>query len=295
MKSLIKTFLFSCIALVFLCGSAWAEDLDDILRSGTLKHLGIPYANFITPDGQGLDVELMQAFADHLGVKYQFVESTWQDIIGDLTGIKIKVEDDMVTRIGTRPKKGHVISTGFTVLPWRKKIVSFSAQTFPSGIWLVARSDSRLTPIKPTGDIEKDIELVKNQLKGFSILGLRDSCLAPALYGIDKTGAIIRYFPPDGDLSEMIPSVIAKNADATLIDVPVALMGLAKWPGKIKVIGPVSKPQGMACAFAQDSPKLRQAFAQFFTAFKQQGKYRAIVRKYYPSVFSYYPDFLADR
>ncbi len=159
----------------------------------------------------------------------------------------------------------------------------------------MARNDSALTPIRPTGNIEEDIALVKKKLKGFSILGLKESCLAPALYGIDKTGAIIRYFPPDGDLSEMIPSIIAKNADATLIDVPVALMGLAKWPGKIKVIGPVSRPQEMACAFAQDSPKLRQAFADFFAEYTRQGKYKKIVSKYYPSVFSYYPDFLADQ
>jgi len=295
MKFHLHTFLLACIALVLLCGTVRAEDLDDVLRSGTLRHLGIPYANFVTIDGQGLDVELMQAFAKHLGVKYQFVESSWQDIIGDLTGIKIKVEGDTVTRIGTATKKGHVISTGFTVLPWRRKIVSFSERTFPSGIWLVARSDSPLTPIKPTGNIDKDIELVKKQLKGFSILGLKDSCLEPSMYGIDKTGATIRFFPPDGDLSGMIPSVIAKNADATLIDVPVALIALAKWPGKIKVIGPVSKPQEMACAFAQDSPKLREAFAKFFTEFIHEGKYKAIVSKYYPSVFSYYPDFLSDK
>jgi len=295
MKSHISVLFFFCVALFCLVSTSWAEDLDDILQSGTLKHLGIPYANFVTKEGKGLDVELMQAFANHLGVKYQFVESTWQDIIPDLTGTSIQVQGDTVKRIGKSPKKGHVISTGFTVLPWRKQIVSFSEQTFPSGIWLVARNDSALTPIRPTGNIEEDIALVKKKLKGFSILGLKESCLAPALYGIDKTGAIIRYFPPDGDLSEMIPSIIAKNADATLIDVPVALMGLAKWPGKIKVIGPVSRPQEMACAFAQDSPKLRQAFADFFAEYTRQGKYKKIVSKYYPSVFSYYPDFLADQ
>ncbi len=291
MKNRIIALLCCCLTLL-LSGRIRAEDLDDILRSGTLKHLGIPYANFVTSDGQGLDVELMQAFADHLGVKYQFVESTWQNIIPDLTGISIKVKGCAVTRTGTVPKRGHVISTGFTVLPWRKKIVSFSAPTFPSGIWLVARSNSRLTPIKPTGDIEKDIKLVKNRLNGFSILGLKGSCLDPSLYGIDKTRAVIRFFPPDDDLSEMIPSVIAKNADATLTDVPVALIALARWPGRIKVIGPVSEPQEMACAFSQDSPRLRQAFADFFAEFIRRGKYKQLVRKYYPSVFSYYPDFL---
>ncbi len=268
-----------------------AEDLDAVLQSGTLKHLGIPYANFVTPDKKGLDVDLMHAFADYLGVRYKFIESTWSTIIPDLTGKQIKVAGDNVSIIGSTEKKGNIISTGFTVLPWRKKIVSFSRQTFPSGIWLIARSDSRLTPITPTGNISNDIKMVKKQLAGVSVLGLQGSCLAPSLYGIDKTGAKLRFFPPENDLEEMIPSVIAHNADATLIDVPVALIALTRWPGKIKVIGPVSLPQEMACAFAQDSPKLKAKFDVFFHQFKKSGQYRKLVEKYYPSVFTYYPDF----
>ena len=268
-----------------------AEDLDAVLRSGTLKHLGIPYANFVTPDQKGLDVDLMHAFADYLGVRYAFIESTWSTIIPDLTGKQIKVTGDDIAIIGRTEKKGHIISTGFTVLPWRKKIVSFSRQTFPSGIWLIARSDSRLTPITPTGNISNDIKMVKKQLAGVTVLGLEGSCLAPSLYGIDKTGAKLRFFPPENDLEEMIPSVIAHNADATLIDVPVALVALTRWPGEIKVIGPVSLPQEMACAFSQDSPKLKKKFDDFFRQFKKNGQYRKLVEKYYPSVFTYYPDF----
>ncbi|HHB77271.1 MAG TPA: transporter substrate-binding domain-containing protein [Desulfobulbus sp.] len=282
-----------CIFFVVLAMAlpVGAEDLDTVLQSGTLQHLGIPYANFITPDRQGLDVDLMHAFADYLGVRYKFIESTWSTIIPDLTGKKIKVEGDNVSITGRTKKKGNVIATGFTVLPWREKIVSFSQETFPSGIWLISRNDSRLTPIKPTGDIHNDIAMVKKELAGVSVLGLQGSCLAPSLYGIDKTGAQLRFFPPGNDLEEMIPSVIAHNADATLIDVPVAQVALTRWPGKIKVIGPVSPPQKMACAFARDSPKLKAKFDVFFHQFKKSGQYRKLVEKYYPSVFTYYPNF----
>ncbi len=284
---------FICIFFLVLAVAlpAGAEDLDTVLQAGTLKHLGIPYANFVTPDKKGLDVDLMHAFADYLGVRYKFIESTWSTIIPELTGKQIRVSGDAVTITGNTKKKGNVISTGFTVLPWRKKIVSFSQQTFPSGIWLIARSDSRLTPIKPTGNITNDIKMVKRELAGMSILGLRGSCLAPSLYGIDKTGAKLRFFSPKNNLEEMIPSIIAHNADATLIDVPVALIALTRWPGKIKVIGPVSQPQEMACAFAQNSPKLKEKFNLFFHQFKKNGQYRKLVEKYYPSVFTYYPDF----
>ncbi len=296
MRKIIRTLLIlAAVSSVPTINSAGAGDLDEVLQSGTLRHLGIPYANFITPNHLGLDVELMQQFAKHLGVEYRFVESTWQRIIPDLTGNKIKVTGDDVEVTGENPVKGDVISTGFTVLQWRKKVVDFSATTFPSGIWLIARSDSLLTPITPTGNISKDIDMVKKALPGVSVLGLQESCLAPSLYGIEETGAQVQFFPVDRDLEEMIPSVIAKMADATLMDVPVALVALAKWPRQIKVIGPLSNPQDMACAFSKNSPELKQAFDSFFSEFKKNGNYRKLVNTYYPTVFAYYPDFLSQQ
>ncbi len=285
------------ITLIFIMGVlsfniARAEGLNHVKKSGTLRHLGIPYANFVTHDHDGLDIALMKAFAKDLGVKYQFVESTWQTIIADLSGKKVKPVGNDIQILGKARIKGDIISTGFTVLPWRKKIVDFSAMTFPSEIWLIARGDTQLTPISPTGVIAKDIDKVKELLNGFSVLGLKDSCLDPNSYGIKKTGAKILYFSADHDLSGMIPSVIAEVADATLMDVPVALVALAKWPGKIKVIGPLSQPQDMACAFSKNSPKLKQAFDIFFEKFKTSGEYRKLVETYYPSVFTYYPNFL---
>lgn len=291
----LKKILCGLLVLpLFMVNGVCAQDLDDVLKSGTLRHLGIPYANFVTADGVGLDVELMQNFAKHLGVKYQFVESTWGGIIPAVTGKTFEVDGDKVTVTGTAEITGDVISTGFTVLPWRKEIVDFSAQTFPSGIWLLARGDSKLTPIVPSGNIDADVLLVKQKLKKVSVLGLNDSCLAPKLYGIEQTGADVIYFPVDRDLEEMIPSVIAKMADSTLMDVPVALVALAKWPRQIKVIGPLSAPQEMACAFSKESPKLKQAFDKFYSDFKNGGKYRNLVSKHYPTVFAYYPEFLAQ-
>jgi hypothetical protein len=52
--------------------------------------------------------------------------------------------------------------------------------------------------------------------------------------------------------------------DTALMDVPVALIALEQWPGEIKVIGPISLQQGMACAFPKSSPNLRRAFNEFF-------------------------------
>lgn len=289
---IITLMVLAVTSTTVITKDANADGLDHVIKTGTLRHLGIPYAQFITQEYEGLDVDLMQEFAKHLGVKYQFVESTWQTIISDLTGKKIKLSGDDIKIMGNSPIKGDIIATGFTVLPWRKKIVDFSAETFPSGIWLIARSDVPINPIKPTGNILEDIEKVKKEMSGISVLGLKESCLDPTLYGIEETGAEVLHFPVDRDLSEMIPSVVAKVTDTTLMDVPVALVALAKWPGKIKVIGPLSETQDMACAFSKDSIKLKREFGLFFEEFKRSGKYRRLVQAYYPSVFTYYPNFL---
>ncbi len=289
--------IFSIVIALFLFiplpPLTMAGDLDDVLKAGKLRHLGIVYANFVTEDCCGLEVELMQKFAAHLGVDYEFVASDWSSIVADLTGKEVKpIGEEIEVLAVDKPVRGDVIASGFTVLPWRGKIVSFSPMTFPSGVWLIARSDSCLQPIIPTGNVMVDVELVKKSLNNFSILGLKDSCLDPALYGLNETGAKIKLFEADRNLDEMIPAVVARVTDATLMAVPVALIALESLPDGIKVIGPVSPDQMMASAFAQSSPRLRQEFEQFFQQLISSGKYKKLVEKYYPSVFLYYPNFL---
>ena len=266
-------------------------DLKEILQAGKLRHLGIPYANFVTDEMGGLDVELMQLFALHLGVKYEFVETNWQDVVADLTGKVVKPQGEDVEVVGESPVRGDVIATGFTILPWRKKVVDFSIPTFPTGVWIIARADSELQPIAPTGDISQDIKAVKKALQGKSVLALRGSCLDPSLYGLNESGAEVKLFPSNRNLNEMIPTVMARMADTTLMDVPVALIALEKWPGEIKVLGPVSPLQEMSCAFRKTSPNLRHAFDEFLGKCKADGTYQTLVRKYYRSVFSYYGEF----
>jgi len=69
------------------------------------------------------------------------------------------------------------------------------------------------------------------------------------------------------------------------------LRSLQKWPGKIKVLGPITRQQHMAFALPKSSPRLTKAFNEFFALCWQDGTYVSLVRKYYPSVFLYMGDF----
>ena len=254
-----------------------------------LRHLGVPYAEFVLGNGAGLDSELIKLFAVHLGVRYEYVETSWNTVIGDLTGKRVRPEGTEIEILDDVPVRGDIIANGLTILPWRKKILDFSTPTFPSGVWLITRADSILQPIKPTGKIASDIVTVKSLLQDRFVLTVENSCIDPNLHGIYATGANVILF--DRQLNELAPAILNKNAEACLLDVPDALIALEKWPGKIKIIGPISQPQEMGCGFAKDSPRLREKFNQFFDQCKGDGVYRKLVQKHYPSVISYFPAF----
>ena len=288
-----KTFVVFCTILcvfwVSAGGTAAAGDLRDVKKSGVIRHLGIPYANFVTGSGDGMDVEIVQLFARHLGVKYEYVKTDWPEIFSDLTGKKAKPAGSTVEVPEVVPVKGDIAANGITVIPGRQKIVDFSVPTFPNQVWLIARADSPLKPIKPTGKIEKDINTVKELLKGKSLIGKVSTCLDPSLYDLDKTGAKISLFP--GSLNDIAPAVINGESELTLLDVPDALVALQKWPGKIKIIGPISDKQDMAAAFSKDSPALLGEFNKFMKKIKKDGTYLRLVKKYYPFATSYFPEF----
>ncbi len=295
-KKMITAITHVCVFAILLTvsiGIASGTDLSEIKKNGVLRHLGVPYANFVTGSGDGIDVEMAGLFAQHLGVKYVYVKTSWSDVIGDLTGKKVIARGKDIEVIGDVPVKGDIIANGFTVLPWRQKIVNYSTPTFPTQVWILARADSHMKPIKPSGDTDRDIASVKALLKDRTILGLAKTCLDPSLYGIKDTGARIKLF--EGNLNELAPAVINGDADATLLDVPDALIALEKWPGEVKVIGPVSHKQNMGFAFAKTSPRSLDAFNRFFKECKNNGTYLRLVRKYYPAVFTYYPEFFEEK
>lgn len=291
MKSVIRTFLVIC--LLGLSSLVWAapRDLDDVRASGELRHLGIAYANFVTGNGDGLDVDLMRLFAQHLGVKYVHVNTDWGTLFPDLVGYNIQVEKGQVTRLDPAPIKGDVIANGLTVLGWREQVVDYSLPTFPTQVWLVVKAESAVKPIVPTGDINQDIGLTRSKLKDVTLLCKSGTCLDSALYDLEPTGARPRNF--GGSLNDLAPALILKDeADAILLDVPDALVALQKYPGKLKIIGPMSPAQDMAVGFAKDSPKLREAFNAFYAGLRRSGEYEKMIKKYYPFVTTYFPHFL---
>jgi len=287
-RRLCKFMLAACIPLM-VTSLASGRDLDEIRQQGVLRHLGVPYANFVTGSGDGMDVEVVQAFAKYLGVRYEYVKSTWETVVPDLIGRNVKTDGNEVELLESVPVRGDIVANGFTVLAWREKVLSFSAPTFPTQIMLVAPAGSPLKPIKPSSDVSHDIEKVKKLTRNRTCLGVQNTCLDPALYNLKEEGARTSNFT--GALDDLSSAVIKGESETAIMEMPDALLALKKHPGRIKIIGPLSPTQDMAAGFAKDSVQLRAEFRKFLAQIRKDGSYVAIVKKYYPSAPEYYPSF----
>ena len=228
--------LLVAISLACFSMQLFAADLKEIQARGELRHIGIRYANFVTGDGDGLDVELVKGFAKHIGVKYTLVYSDFYSVIRDLLGKDVVRSGDQVSLEGDYPVKGDMIATGFTMLPWREKILLYSAPVFPSQVLLVARADSKLSPIKGSSNLSNDIVETKAMIGKSSLLGMERTCIDPANYGLKGKGLDLRAYTKSSNLNEIVPALLNQEAELTLLDVPDTILDLQKWAGKIKVL-----------------------------------------------------------
>ncbi len=290
-KRIVALLLVALAALAPFGGAR--ADLDAILARGELRHLGIPYANFVTGAGDGLDVELVQGFAKHIGVRYTLVYSDFYSVIRDLLGKDVDRSGGEVRLVGDYPVKGDMIATGFTMLPWREAVLLYSAPTFPSQVLLVAPAESATNPIGGSENLDQDIAETKGLIGDKRLLVMERTCLDPSNYGLRDRGINLRSYTKSTNINEMAPTLLAGEADYTLLDVPDVILDLQKWAGRLKVIGPISGHQDLAAAFPKDSPKLRDAFDAYLRKIRDDGTYDRLLQKYYPGIEVWFPEFFA--
>jgi len=291
-----KHFVLGAVSGAVAClfvASSWAADLAEIKKRGEIRHIGIRYANFVTGAGDGLDVELMEGFAKRIGVSYKLVYSDFYSVIRDLLGKDVLRKNGEVTLTGDYPIKGDVISTGFTVLPWREAVLLYSDPTLPSQVLLVAPAESNLQPIEGSADLAADIAKTRKAIGSRSVLVMERTCLDPANYGLVNVGIDLKAYNKSANLNEMVPAMLNEEAELTLLDLPDAILDLRKWAGRIKVLGPISGRQMLATAFPKDAPALRDEFNAYLNDIKASGVYDRLVDKYYPGIRRFFPEFFA--
>jgi ABC-type amino acid transport substrate-binding protein len=286
-------FAWMLTTAVLASGPAQAADLDEIRARGSLRHLGINYANFVRGDGTGFDVELVQGFATAIGVRYELVYSDFYGVIRDLLGKEVRREGSKVLLEGDYPVRGDIISTGFTVLPWRAQVVLFSAPVFPSQVLLLTKHNTVFQSVSAGATLKQEIAATRDVLGKRSLLVMERTCLDPANYGLVGVGIDLRRYTASSNLDEMVPALLRGDAEFTLLDVPDVVVELQRWPGRLKIIGPISEHQDLAAAFPPNAPKLRDAFDAYLRKMRTDGSYDRLVDKHFPGIRRYFPEFFA--
>ncbi len=281
--TVMPAFLFMWLTIVPSC----LADLDEIKARGELRHLGVPYANFVTGDGEGLDALILKMYSEKIGVNYRYVKADWDTVIGDLSGKKFAVRGDTVELTGEVPVKGDIIGNGLTFIPWREKIINFSKPYFPSAIWVIAKADSPVKPIQPTSDPKKDVEVTRDLLKGREVLGIKNTCVDLDLYNLKDSKPI---YMEGVSLNDLAAALIKGAAEISILDVPDSLVALSKFPGKIKILGSITGKQDMGFGISKDSPKLLASFNEFLDELKSSGELGKLIHKYYPGIDRYFPE-----
>ena len=294
-RALVAVAFSLILGVAILPGEASSADLKEVRERGTLRHLGIRYANFVTAEGEGFDVELVRGFASELGVKYELVYSDFPSVIRDLLGKDVLRQGDRVTLQGQYPVRGDLISTGFTVLPWRQEVVLFSTPTFPSQVLLAAKASAPYSAVPPQKSLAREIDLTRKILGKSSLLVMEKTCLDPANYGLTGVGIDLRPYRASLNLSDIVPALLQGEAEFALLDVPDAILDLQRWAGRVKLLGPVSEHQELATAFPKDAPELRRAFNDYLRKLRANKEYDRLVDKYYPGIRRYFPEFFAKK
>src|SRR5450631_966961 len=138
------------VATSLLSLPAHAGSLDEIIKAGTLRACTPgdykPFS-FAKPDGsfEGIDIDLMESLAASLGVKVEYVKTTWANLLTDFTGNKCDIA------VG-----------GISVSLDRQKRVSFSAAYMINGKTPLVRC-ADVNRFQSVADIDKQgVKVIAN-------------------------------------------------------------------------------------------------------------------------------------
>ncbi len=95
--SVLKAATFALLAIASsMAAPVHAGNIDDVIKSGVLRACTPgdykPFS-FAKPDGtyEGIDIDLMQSLAASLGVKVEYVKTTWANLLADFTANKCDI------------------------------------------------------------------------------------------------------------------------------------------------------------------------------------------------------------
>ena len=239
--------LMLSILLISLAELTHANSLQDIQATKVLKvciwpdYYGISYRNPRSGLLQGVDIDLSRDLAQEIGVKLQYVETSFANFVADIEG-----------------RKCHIAMMGVGVIPSRVERVNFSSPYLRSDVYAVT-SKSNAT-IKTWDDLDRPGRVI-SVLKGTFMEPLMKKTLKQATVQVAERPG------------ERERDVESGRADAFMTDYPYTQRMLANtdWARVISPSQPI-QPTDYAYAVAKGDPSWLARVNQFVAQVKKDGR-----------------------
>ncbi len=256
-QSIIGLIIVAMAAVAVGCGGGGAAEeesqslLDSIMEKGVITIAtspDYPPFEFIDDEGAvaGLDIDLINAIAEEMGVTVEISQMGFDSIIGAVKAGQID--------IGV---------SGFTVTEERKESVDFTTTYFTGGQVIIAKQPGMETGIKGAADLNG--KLVGAQL------GTTGEEAANAIEGAEVK--------PYEDFLVAIQDLKSGNIDAVVGDILVAEGVVAK-NMDLGIVGDPLNAEETAIVVAKGNEDLVAALDEAIAKIKASGKYDEIVSKW---------------
>lgn len=244
--------ILTMVSVLAACGGSDKPTLDKVKSDGVIKigtegtYSPFSYHDKTTKKLTGYDVEVAKAVAKKMGVKAEFVESTFDSIFAGLTSDRFDVVGNQVT-----------------VTPEREKLYKFSEPyTVSEGVIVVKAGNNK---VKSVGDL-KGLTSAQSSTTTFAKLA-------------KDAGAKIEPV-------EAFPLAIAQvkqgRVDVVINDKLAVLEYLASTKDTgVKIVAPIGEKTEQAFAFRNNDATLAKAFNKALDQLRADGTLAKISEKYF--------------
>ncbi len=209
---------------------------------------------YLDTDGKtviGMNVELFDAIAHRLGVKTDWQNSAFDQIL-----------------IGIDARKFDAGVSSFTINEERKKNVNFASYLDAGSLWVTPEGNPKgIDPKDPCG---QTIAVQTGTVQEDEMKAANEKC-AP-----DKKINVLSF----GDQGEVTNSVSTGRAGAMIADSPISMYAIKMSDGKLAALGEMYDSAPYGFAVHKDEVAFAEAIVQATKDIKEAGVYDAILAKY---------------
>jgi membrane-bound lytic murein transglycosylase F len=243
--------------------------LNAILKKGKLiavTNLGSTSYFIFRGEPMGYQFELLQSFADHLGVK-----------------LEIHVDSDPENSI-QKLNAGHydLVAKGLTVTGARREKVSFTVPMMQTRQILVQRKPENWRRMRTWNEVENHMVRNPVDLEGKTIYLQRNTAFYNRLINLQKEiGVRINIIEvSDKDTEDLIAMVAQGEIDYTVCDEHIAMVSSKYYPD-LDTQTPLSLTQNLGWAVRRGNSELLDALNEWWREFEQTSYARLLHDRYF--------------